>query len=61
MGTVKLGKRGAVVVPLERCTPERKADFLLSTATSDADYRKARKESKKLGVDPEAIPYRRPH
>jgi bifunctional DNA-binding transcriptional regulator/antitoxin component of YhaV-PrlF toxin-antitoxin module len=52
--------RPAVVVPLERYTLERKAEFLLSTATSDEDYRKARKEVKKLGIDPDAIPHRRP-
>jgi AbrB family looped-hinge helix DNA binding protein len=52
--------RPAVVVPAERYTPERKAEFLLSTATSDADYRKARKEARKLGVDPDTIPHRRP-
>jgi bifunctional DNA-binding transcriptional regulator/antitoxin component of YhaV-PrlF toxin-antitoxin module len=52
--------RPAVVVPVERYTPERKAEFLLSTATSNADYRKARKEVRKLGIDPDAIPHRRP-
>jgi bifunctional DNA-binding transcriptional regulator/antitoxin component of YhaV-PrlF toxin-antitoxin module len=45
----------AVVVPLETYTPERKAEFLLSTATSATDYRKARKEVRKLGVDIEGI------
>lgn len=52
--------RPAVVVPVERYTPERKAEFLLSTATTDADYRRARKEVKKLGIDPDSIPHRRP-
>ncbi len=52
--------RPAVVVPVERYTPERKAELLLSTATTDADYRRARKEVKKLGIDPDAIPHRRP-
>jgi bifunctional DNA-binding transcriptional regulator/antitoxin component of YhaV-PrlF toxin-antitoxin module len=52
--------RPAVVVPVERYTPERKAEFLLSMATTDADYRKARREVKKLGIDPDAIPHRRP-
>jgi AbrB family looped-hinge helix DNA binding protein len=32
--------RPAVVVPIERHTPERKAEFLLSTATNAADYRR---------------------
>jgi len=52
--------RPAVVVPVERYTPERKAEFLLSTATSEKDYRSARKAVQRLGVDPDAIPHRRP-
>lgn len=52
--------RPAVVVPIERYTPERKAEFLLSTATSQRDYQRARKEVKKLGLDPDAIPHHRP-
>ena len=50
----------AVVLPVERYTPERKSEFLLSTATSDADYRKARKEVRKLGINPDVVPHRRP-
>jgi AbrB family looped-hinge helix DNA binding protein len=52
--------RPAVVVPVERYTPERKAEFLLSTATTRADYQKARKEVEKLGIDPDSIAHRRP-
>ncbi|MGB8062000.1 MAG: AbrB/MazE/SpoVT family DNA-binding domain-containing protein [Candidatus Sulfotelmatobacter sp.] len=52
--------RPAMVVPVERYTPERKAEFLLSNATDAADYRKARKEVRKLGLDPDSIPHRRP-
>src|SRR5947208_16789302 len=52
--------RPAVVVPIERYTPERKEEFLLSNATTRADYRKARKEVQKLGMDPDSIPHRRP-
>jgi AbrB family looped-hinge helix DNA binding protein len=51
--------RPAVVVPVERYTPERKAEFLLATATSAADYRRARKEVRKLGIDPDSIPHPR--
>src|SRR5437762_11357885 len=51
--------RPAVVVPVERYTPERKAEFLLSTATTRADYQKARKEVRKLGIDPDSIAHRR--
>jgi len=52
--------RPAVVVPVERYTPERKAEFLLSTATTRNDYQRARREVRKLGFDPDAIPHRRP-
>jgi len=52
--------RPAVVLPLEAYTPERKAEFLLSTATSASDYRRARKEVAKLGLDPDAIPHHPP-
>ena len=51
--------RPAVVVPVERYTPERKAEFLLSNAVSKADYRNARREVRKLGLNPDAIPHRR--
>ncbi len=52
--------RPAVILPVEKYSPERKAEFLLSTATTVEDYRRARKEVKKLGIDPDAIPHRRP-
>ncbi len=52
--------RPAMVVPVERYGPERKAEFLLSNAIDEADYRKARKEVRKLGLDPDAIPHLRP-
>jgi AbrB family looped-hinge helix DNA binding protein len=52
--------RSAMVVPVERYTPERKAEFLLSNAINGADYRKARKEVRKLGLDPDSIPHLRP-
>lgn len=52
--------RPAVVLPVERYTPERKAEFLLSSATDKKDYGRARKEVKKLGLDPDKIPHRRP-
>lgn len=52
--------RPAVVVPVERYTPKRKAEFLLSNALDTEDYRQARKEVRKLGVDPDSIPHQRP-
>jgi AbrB family looped-hinge helix DNA binding protein len=52
--------RPAVVLPVERYSPERKAEFLLSTATSEADYRRVKKLVEKMGLDPKAIRHRRP-
>ena len=58
--STKIRKRGAIVVPVERYSPERKAEFLLSNAVDAADYRKARNEVRKLGLDPDSIPHLRP-
>jgi AbrB family looped-hinge helix DNA binding protein len=52
--------RPAVIVPVERYSPERKAEFLLSNAIDDDDYRKAQRAVRKLGLDPKSIPHRRP-
>jgi AbrB family looped-hinge helix DNA binding protein len=52
--------RPAVIVPVERYTPERQAEFLLSTATTKSDYQRARREVKKLGLNPDLIPHRQP-
>lgn len=52
--------RPAVIVPVERYTPERKAEFMLSNATSAGDYREARKAVRKLGLDPDSIQHQRP-
>jgi AbrB family looped-hinge helix DNA binding protein len=52
--------RPAVVLPIEKYSPQRKAEFLLATATSRKDYARARKEVKRLGIDPDALRNRRP-
>jgi len=52
--------RPAVIVPVERYTPERKAEFLLSNAVDANDYRRARKEVRELGLDPDSIRHVRP-
>ena len=52
--------RPAVIVPVERYTPERKAEFMLSNATSAEDYREARKAVRKLGLNPDSIQHQRP-
>jgi AbrB family looped-hinge helix DNA binding protein len=52
--------RPAVIVPVERYSPERKAEFLLSNAVDEEDYRRLRRDVRKLGLDPDAVPHRRP-
>lgn len=52
--------RPAVVIPVERYTAQRKAEFLLSNAVDQEDYRSARRAVRKLGLDPDAIPHARP-
>jgi AbrB family looped-hinge helix DNA binding protein len=52
--------RPAVIVPVERYTPERKAEFMLSNATTAEDYREARKAVRKLGLNPDSIQHQRP-
>lgn len=52
--------RPAVVVPVEVSTPERKAEFLLSTAVDPKAYAWAVEQVRSLGLDPERIPHRRP-
>ena len=44
----------------ERYTPRRLAEFLLENATSTADYAAARREVRKLGLDPDEIPHKLP-
>jgi len=41
--------RPAVILPVEKYSPERKGEFLLSTATTQKTTA-ARKEVKKLGI-----------
>lgn len=52
--------RPAVVVPVEIYTPERKAEFLLSNAVDENDYRAARDEVRRMGLDPARIRHRKP-
>ena len=52
--------RPAVTLPLERYSPERKAEFLLNNAVTREDYAWALKEVKKLGIDPKTIPHEKP-
>jgi len=52
--------RPAVAVPVEVYTPERRAEFLLTNAIDDEDYRETVKEVRAMGLDPDDIPHRRP-
>lgn len=52
--------RPAVILPIERYTPERKAEFFLNNAIDERDYQRARKEVRKMGLDPDKIPHLRP-
>ena len=52
--------RPAVALPVEIYSPERKAEFLLNNALDRKDYRWARREVKKMGLDPDKIPHDRP-
>jgi AbrB family looped-hinge helix DNA binding protein len=52
--------RPAIIVPVENYSSRRKAEFLLSNATTKKDYQLARKEVTKLGLDPDEIKHSRP-
>ena len=52
--------RPVVTLPIERYTPERKAEFLLNNAVTSKDYAWAIREVRKMGIDPEKIPHERP-
>ena len=52
--------RPAVAVPVEVYTPRRKAEFLLSNAVDADDYARAVEEVRKMGLDPETVPHRKP-
>jgi AbrB family looped-hinge helix DNA binding protein len=51
--------RPAVAVPVEVYSPERRAEFLLTNAVGDEDYRHAVDEVRHMGLDPDSIPHRR--
>jgi len=49
-----------VTIALELYGPERKAEFILSNSVDAEDYALAVAEVRALGLDPDAIPHRRP-
>lgn len=53
--------RPAMAIPVEIYSPERKAEFLLSNALDDADYEQTVAEVRRMGLDPDVIPHRRPN
>jgi bifunctional DNA-binding transcriptional regulator/antitoxin component of YhaV-PrlF toxin-antitoxin module len=52
--------RPAMALPLEMYTPARKAEFLLSNAVDARDYEAARREVRKIRVNPSKVPHHRP-
>ena len=52
--------RPAVAMAVETYSPRRRAEFLLNNAVDGTDYKRAVREVRKLGVDPEDIPHRQP-
>lgn len=49
--------RPAAVLPLETYSDERKAEFLLSNAVDEDDYRRAADTVREMGLDPEDVPH----
>jgi AbrB family looped-hinge helix DNA binding protein len=49
--------RPAVALPVEIYTPARRAQFLLSNAVDRKDYLAARREVKKMCIDPDKVPH----
>jgi AbrB family looped-hinge helix DNA binding protein len=52
--------RPAAVVPIEIYTPERQAQFLLSTAVDRQDYEEDARVVRSMGLDPDRIPHYKP-
>jgi len=52
--------RPATVLPVEIYSPERRAEFLLNNAVGAEDYRRARAEVKRMGLDADRIKHHRP-
>lgn len=50
----------AIALPLERYSPQRKAEFILSNAIDQNDYEKACEEVRKLGIDPNTVKHHKP-
>lgn len=51
----------AIAIPVETYSAERKAEFILSNATDEDDYKRAREEVTKLGLNPDSIKHHKTH
>jgi len=52
--------RPAVTLPVESYSSQRRAEFLLSNATDEEDYVRAREAVQAMGIDPDSIKHHRP-
>ena len=52
--------RPAEAIPVEIYTKERKAGFLLENSIGPGDYARARRDVRKMGLDPDKIPHTPP-
>ena len=52
--------RPAVALPLEVYTPKRRAEFLLSNAVDEEDYRRVVEAVREMGLDPETVAHHKP-
>jgi len=52
--------RPAVTLPVDVYSKERRAAFLLENAVDLEDYKRAREEVEKLGLDPDDVPHEKP-
>ena len=65
LGAGKTTLEGVLIRPaelpaLEKYTPERQAEFLLSNAVDAKDYATAVRRVRKMGLDPAKIRHRKP-
>lgn len=52
--------RPAIAMPVEIYTPQRKVEFLLSNAVDADDYAWAVQEARRMGLEADTIPHRKP-
>ena len=50
----------AVAMPVELYSPRRRAEFMLNNAVDAAEYKRALRAVRKLGINPGDIPHRKP-